>query len=76
MSSQNDIEYELQVSNNDRDWEQLDFDFAGLSPYDLKKEMKERKKQHKAKYRKNIHYRFISFDAANREETTSVEWQV
>jgi hypothetical protein len=76
MSSQTNIEYELQVSYNDRDWDKLDFIFEHLSSYDLKKEMKDRKKQHKAKNRKIIHYRFISFDSANREDTTSVEWQV
>ena len=76
MSSQTSIEYELQVSYNDRDWDKLDFIFEYLSSYDLKKEMKDRKKQYKAKNRKIIHYRFISFDPANREDTTSVEWQV
>lgn len=76
MSSQTTTEYELQVSYNDRDWDKLDFSFEHLSPYDLKKEMKDRKKQHKAKNRKVIHYRFISFDSANRENTINVEWQV
>ena len=76
MSNQPNIEYELQVSYNDRDWEQLDFTFENLSSYDLKKEMKDRKKQYKAKHRKFIYYRFISFDSANREDTINIEWQV
>ena len=76
MSSQNNLEYELQVSHNDREWDSLDFNFENLSSYDLKKEMKDRKKQHKAKNRKIIYYRYVSFDPSNREDTLSVEWQV